>query len=157
MISVLKNQLAFSKQITPCLDLSGGSTTQNQHGLSFLLNLSLMIGLALILYPLFVFSHQSFSDENAHVCVFFQRRGSGCAATFTWRSQFNLPATEFTEHCSNRWIWVSPETQTLVSLLMHVISDINSSWKERLVWLFSLGLLNKHQQKYHQTFQFCSI
>ena len=32
-----------------------------------------MIGLALILYPLFVFSHQSFNDENAHVmcvCVF---------------------------------------------------------------------------------------
>ena len=47
-----------------------GFSTQNQHGLSFLLNLSLMIGLALILYPLFVFSHQSFSDENAHVCVF---------------------------------------------------------------------------------------
>ena len=109
-----------------------GFSPQNQHGLSFLLNLSLMIGLALILYPLFVFSHQSFSDENAHVCVFSRGEVAGCAATFTWRSQFNLPATEFTEHCSNRWIWVSPETQTLVSLLMHVISDINSSWKERL-------------------------
>lgn len=47
-------------------------STQNQHGLSFLLKLQLMIGLALILYPLFVFSHQSFNDENAHVmCVFF--------------------------------------------------------------------------------------
>ena len=43
MISVLKNQLAFSKQITPCLDLSGGSTTQNQHGLSSRAAVSTMI------------------------------------------------------------------------------------------------------------------
>ena len=87
MISVLKNQLAFSKQITPCLDLSGGSTTQNQHGLSSrrvasrrctglsrhssgiqsfrrMDRHSELMGLALILYPLFVFSHQSFNDDD---------------------------------------------------------------------------------------------
>lgn len=83
-----------------------GRPRKTSGGLSSVVVVEAAMGLALILLPLFVFSHQSSNDDPMR--MFFQPNDAlsplmhDGKANFTWRGQFDLPATEFTEHCSNR-------------------------------------------------------